>query len=211
MEVTTKPIILDGDSGGSVEHFVFNIQTLERMGVSAVIIEDKTGAKRNSLFGDEAGQVQESIEAFCDKISKSKKQLRTRDFMVFARCESLILNQGLQDALIRCHAYTKAGADGIMIHSCRKDGQEIKDFCTEFRKTDPTTPIVAVPTTYHNITEAQLAEWGVNICIYGNHLIRAAFPAMKAAAEIILKHQRALEADEICMPVKEILTLIPEK
>jgi len=211
MEVTTKPIILDGDSGGSVEHFVFNIQTLERMGVSAVIIEDKTGAKRNSLFGDEAGQVQESIEAFIDKISKGKKQLRTRDFMIFARCESLILNQGIEDALTRCHAYTRAGADGIMIHSCRRDGQEIKEFCQKFRQTDPTTPIVAVPTTYHSITEAELAAWGVNICIYGNHLIRAAFPAMRTAAETILKAGRALEADSVCMPIKEILTLVPEK
>lgn len=211
MEVTTKPIILDGDTGGLTEHFVFNIRTLERIGVSAVIIEDKTGLKKNSLFGTEVKQVQESIENFCEKIRAGKNALKTKDFMIIARCESLILNQGMDDALARCQAYVEAGADGIMIHSCKKEPDEILEFCSKFRKIDKSTPIVAVPTTYNSITEEELSAAGVNIVIYANHLLRSAFPAMKKVAETILKHSRSLEIDEDCMPIKSILTLIPNE
>lgn len=209
MEVTTKPIILDGDTGGQTEHFVFNIRTLERIGVSAVIIEDKTGLKKNSLFGTEAQQVQETTEAFCEKIREGKNALKTKDFMIIARCESLILNQGMQDALERCKAYAEAGVDGIMIHSCKKEPDEILEFCAAFRKLDAATPLVAVPTTYNSITDEELAEAGVNIVIHANHLIRSAFPAMQKVAKSILQHSRSKEADALCMPIKEILTLIP--
>jgi len=211
MEVTTKPIILDGDTGGLTEHFVFNIRTLERIGVSAVIIEDKTGLKKNSLFGTEAKQVQESIEKFCEKIRAGKNALKTKDFMIIARCESLILNQGLEDALKRCRAYVEAGVDGIMIHSCKKEPDEILEFCKKFRETDQSTPIVSVPTTYNSITEEELVAAGVNIVIHANHLLRSAFPAMQKVAKSILEHSRTLEADEYCMPIKSILTLIPNE
>ena len=210
LEVTTKPVIYDGDTGGKTEHFVFTVRTLERLGVSAVIIEDKVGLKQNSLFGTDAVQTQDSIEGFCSKIQAGKEAQVTRDFMIIARCESLIAGKPVEDALERCHAYVAAGADGIMIHSKNKDGQDIKEFCQRFREVDNHTPIVAVPTTYGQFTEAELAEWGINIVIYANHMLRSAYPAMVKCAERILETTRCQEAsDEYCMPIKQILNLIP--
>ena len=210
LEVTTKPVIYDGDTGGKTEHFVFTVRTLERLGVSAVIIEDKVGLKQNSLFGTDAVQTQDSIEGFCSKIQAGKEAQVTRDFMIIARCESLIAGKSVEDALERCHAYVDAGADGIMIHSKNKDGQDIKEFCQRFREVDNHTPIVAVPTTYGQFTEAELAEWGINIVIYANHMLRSAYPAMVKCAERILETTRCQEAsEEYCMPIKQILNLIP--
>lgn len=210
LEVTTKPVIYDGDTGGKTEHFVFTVRTLERLGVSAVIIEDKVGLKQNSLFGTDAVQTQDSIEGFCSKIQAGKEAQVTRDFMIIARCESLIAGKPVEDALERCHAYVDAGADGIMIHSKNKDGQDIKEFCQRFREVDNHTPIVAVPTTYGQFTEAELAEWGINIVIYANHMLRSAYPAMVKCAERILETTRCQEAsEEYCMPIKQILNLIP--
>ena len=206
--MTTKPIILDGDTGGLTEHFVYNVRTLERIGVSAVIIEDKTGLKKNSLFGTEVAQTQDAVENFCAKIAAGKDAQRTEDFMIIARCESLILERGMDDALSRCHAYAKAGADGIMIHSRRKDPAEILEFCDRFRAGDPETPLVVVPTSFNVITEAELAAHGVNVVIYANQLTRAAFPAMQSVAEDLLRHHRALEVDARLMPFKKIITLI---
>lgn len=211
MEVTTKPIILDGDTGGLIEHFVYNIKTLERIGVSAVIIEDKTGLKKNSLFGTEVVQTQDTIENFCAKISAGKQVLKTKEFMLIARIESLILEQGMEDALTRAFAYVKAGADGIMIHSRRKEPDEVFEFCAKFRAMDKITPIVVVPTSFNSVTETEFAERGINIVIYANHLTRSAFPVMQKVAETILKNGRAKEADEMCMPIKDILTLISEE
>ena len=210
MEVTTKPIILDGDTGGLTEHFVYNVRTLERMGVSAIIIEDKTGLKKNSLFGTEVEQTQDSIENFSAKIAAGKKAQLTDDFMIIARIESLILERGMDDALMRAKAFVKAGADGIMIHSRKKDPAEIFEFCDKFRESDPATPLVVVPTSFNCVTEEELAAHGVNIVIYANQLMRAAFPAMQQAAELILKSHRALEADDMLMPFKDIITLIDE-
>lgn len=210
MEVTTKPIILDGDTGGLIEHFVYNVRTLERMGVSAVIIEDKTGLKKNSLFGTEVEQTQDTIENFCAKISAGKAAQRTEEFMIIARIESLILEKGQEDALKRAFAYVEAGADGIMIHSRQKSPAEIISFCDEFRKKDKETPIVVVPTSFNSITEGELAEHGVNVVIYANQLTRSAFPAMQNTAIEILKNHRALEVDSKLMPFKEIITLIDE-
>ena len=210
MEVTTKPIILDGDTGGLSEHFVYNVRTLERMGVSAVIIEDKTGLKKNSLFGTEVEQTQADIKEFCAKIRGGKEAQLTDDFMIIARCESLILEQGMEDALTRCFAYVEAGADGIMIHSRKKDPAEILAFCDEFRKKDTKTPIVVVPSSFNTITEEELARHGVNIVIYANQLTRSAFPAMQETARDILRYHRAKEVDDRLMPIKEIITLIDE-
>jgi phosphoenolpyruvate phosphomutase / 2-hydroxyethylphosphonate cytidylyltransferase len=210
LEVTTKPIIYDGDTGGPVDHFKLLVKTLERLGVSAVIIEDKVGLKKNSLFGTDVDQTQESIPGFCEKIAAGKNACITDDFMVIARVESLILNQGQADALERSLAYVGAGADGIMIHSRQKDPAEIIEFCKAFREVHPHVPIIAVPSTYSQITETELAEIGVNIVIYANHLLRAAYPAMKRAAECILMHERALEADKECMPINEVIRLIPD-
>lgn len=210
MEVTTKPIILDGDTGGLTEHFVYNVRTLERMGVSAVIIEDKTGLKKNSLFGTEVKQTQASIEDFCAKISAGKKVQLTDDFMIIARIESLILERGMDDALTRAFAFRDAGADGIMIHSRKKDPAEIYEFCDRFREKDTTTPIVVVPTSFNGATEEELASHGINIVIYANQLIRAAFPAMQETARGILRAHRALEVDEQLLPFKEIIRLIDE-
>lgn len=210
IEVTTKPIIYDGDTGGKTEHFVFTVRTLERLGVSAVIIEDKVGLKQNSLFGTDAVQTQDTIEGFCAKIKAGKDAQVTRDFMIISRCESLIAGKPVEDALERCHAYVAAGADGIMIHSKNKDGMDIKEFCLRFREKDDHTPIVVVPTTYAQFKEDELASWGINIVIYANHMLRSAYPAMVKCAESILKHERCLEAsDEYCMPIKQILNLIP--
>ena len=209
LECTTKPIIYDGDTGGKAEHFVFTVRTLERNGISAVIIEDKTGLKKNSLFGTSAVQTQDSIEAFCHKIRMGKAAQVTSDFMVIARCESLIAGKPVDDALERCLAYVEAGADGVMIHSKEKSGDDIRQFCTLFREHHPSVPIVAVPTTYNHVSEDELSRWGVNIVIYANHMLRAAYPAMLKCAESILQHGRSLEADTLCMPIKEILELIP--
>lgn len=210
MEVTTKPIILDGDTGGLTEHFVYNVRTLERMGVSAVIIEDKTGLKKNSLFGTEVKQTQAPIEDFCAKISAGKKVQLTDDFMIIARIESLILERGMEDALTRAFAFRDAGADGIMIHSRKKDPAEIYEFCDRFREKDATTPIVVVPTSFNGATEEELTSHGINIVIYANQLIRAAFPAMQETARGILRAHRALEVDEQLLPFKDIIRLIDE-
>lgn len=210
LEVTTKPVIYDGDTGGKVEHFIFTVRTLERLGVSAVIIEDKVGLKQNSLFGTDAVQTQDTIEGFCNKIRAGKGAQVTRDFMIIARIESLIAGKPVEDALERAFAYVASGADGIMIHSKNKDGMDIKEFCERFREKDQHTPIVAVPTTYSQFTEEELAGWGINIVIYANHMLRSAYPAMVNCAKSILEHDRCKEAsEEFCMPVKEILNLIP--
>ena len=210
MEVTTKPIIFDGDTGGLTEHFVYTVRSLERMGVSAVIIEDKKGLKKNSLFGTEVEQTQATIEEFSEKISAAKKAQLTDDFMIIARIESLILEKGMEDALKRAKAYVSAGADAIMIHSRKKDPAEIIEFCDSFRMDDKTTPIVVVPSSFNTITEAELSKHGVNIVIYANQLTRSAFPAMQKTAEDILKYHRAKEVDDRLMSIKEIITLIDE-
>ena len=210
MEVTTKPIIFDGDTGGLIEHFVYTVRSLERMGVSAVIIEDKTGLKKNSLFGVEAEQTQDSMEHFCEKIMMGKKVQLTDDFMIIARIESLILEQGMEDALSRAAAYVEAGADGIMIHSRKKDPAEILQFCDRFREVNKTTPLVVVPTSFNSITEMELAAHGVNLVIYANQLTRSAFPAMEQTAKDILKYHRAFEVDSRLLPIRQILTLIEE-
>ncbi len=210
MEVTTKPIIFDGDTGGLTEHFVYTVRSLERMGVSAIIIEDKTGLKKNSLFGTEVEQTQASVEDFSAKISAGKKAQLTDDFMIIARIESLILERGMEDALERAFAFVKAGADGIMIHSRKKDPAEIVEFCDKFREKDKSTPIVVVPSSFNTITEDELASHGVNIVIYANQLTRSAFPSMQKTAEDILKYHRAKEVDDRLMPIKQIITLIDE-
>ena len=209
-EVTTKPIIFDGDTGGLTEHFVYTVRSLERMGVSMVIIEDKTGLKKNSLFGTEVQQTQASIPDFCEKIRAGKKAQRTKDFMICARIESLILERGMEDALERAFAFTDAGADAIMIHSRKKDPAEIFEFVAKYREKNKTTPIVVVPTSFNTVTEEEFKERGVNIIIYANQLTRTGFPAMQNAAEMILKNHRAKECDDICMPFKDIIRLIPE-
>lgn len=208
-EVTTKPIIFDGDTGGKTEHFVYTVRSLERLGVSMVIIEDKTGLKKNSLFGTEVVQTQDSIENFSAKIRAGKRAQRTKEFMICARIESLILEQGMEDALIRAFAFAEAGADAIMIHSRKKDPSEIQEFIERFRAKDQTTPIVLVPTSFNSVTEEEWKERGANIIIYANQLMRAEVPAMQKAAETILKHHRAEECDAMLMPFKDIIRLIP--
>lgn len=212
MEVTTKPIIMDGDTGGLIEHFCYTVRTLERTGVSAVIIEDKTGLKKNSLFGTEVEQTQDTIENFCAKIAAGKAAQKTREFMIIARIESLILEHGMEDALQRAFAYVQAGADGIMIHSRRKEPDEVFEFITRFRQQNSTAVLVVVPTSFNSVTEDEFRRRGVNVVIYANHLIRSAYPAMKQTTEMILRNHRAQEADQACcMPIKEILNLIPER
>lgn len=208
MEVTTKPIILDCDTGGLIEHFVYTVRTLERIGVSAVIIEDKVGLKKNSLFGTDVEQTQDNIEHFCEKIKSGKKVQLSDDFMIIARIESLILEKGMDDALKRAKAYVEAGADGIMIHSRKNEPFEILNFCDTFRKDDKVTPIVVVPTSFNTITEKELAEHGVNIVIYANQLTRAAFLAMESVAKDILKYHRTKEVDNRLISIKRILSLI---
>lgn len=209
MEVTTKPIILDGDTGGLLEHFVYNVKTLERIGVSAIIIEDKIGLKKNSLFGSDVLQQQDSIENFCKKITAGKQAQQTKDFMIISRIESLILDQGMDDALGRARAYVHAGADAVMIHSRRKEADEIFSFCDTFSTEFPHIPIVVVPSSFNAVYEQELAEHNVRVVIYANHLIRSAFPAMQETARLILEHGRCKEASDNCMSIKDIITLIP--
>ncbi len=211
MEVTTKPIIFDGDTGGLTEHFVYTVRTLERMGVSMIIIEDKCGLKKNSLFGNEVKQTQDSIENFSAKIRAGKAAQKTKDFMICARIESLILEQGMDDALTRAFAFVAAGADAIMIHSRKKDPSEIKEFIAKFREKDQTTPVVLVPTSFNAVYEDEWKELGANVIIYANQLTRTGFPAMQNAAKLILENHRAKECDDVCMSIKDIITLIPEE
>lgn len=210
-EVTTKPIIFDGDTGGLPEHFAYTVRSLERLGVSMVIIEDKVGLKKNSLFGTELYQEQDQIENFCNKIMIGKKSQRTPDFMICARIESLILEKGIEDALERADAYVNAGADAVMIHSRKKEPNEIFEFAKKFRKLNLSTPIVVVPTTFNEVTEETLEKMGINIVIYANQLTRTGFPAMQNAAKLILKNHRAKECDDVCMPISDIIRLIPEE
>jgi phosphoenolpyruvate phosphomutase len=209
VEVTTKPIIFDGDTGGMTEHFPYLVRTLERLGVSAVIIEDKVGLKKNSLFGTEVQQTQDSIENFCSKIRAGIEAKIHQDFMVFARIESLILEAGMDDAMRRAEAYIDAGVDGIMIHSRHKNGKEIEEFCGRYAKLKNRMPLVAVPTSYNHLTESDLQKLGFRIVIYANHLIRSAYPAMYKTAETILEHGRSMEVDQQCMSISDILNLIP--
>ena len=211
LEVTTKPIIVDGDTGGRIDHFKFRVKTLERLGVSAIIIEDKIGDKRNSLFGTTVPQEQDSIEHFSQKIHEGKQSQITTDFMIIARVESLILKKGMADALKRTEAYIAAGADGIMIHSKEKDGKEIIEFCENFQKFETKVPLIVVPSTYSHMTESELQDLGISVIIYANHLLRSAYPSMINAAQSILENSRSQEAsDEYCMSIKDIITLIPE-
>lgn len=209
-EVTTKPLVFDGDTGGKPEHFVFTVRSLERLGVSAVIIEDKEGLKRNSLFGTEVVQTQASIEEFSTRLTMGKQAQITEDFMVIARIESLILEQGMDDALTRAEAYIDAGADALMIHSRRKEPDEVFAFCDAAARFSKRVPIVAVPTSYNHVTEAELADRGVSVVIYANHMLRAAYPSMRKVAETILTHGRSLEADADLSPISEALAIIPE-
>ena len=209
LECTTKPIIYDGDTGGIPEHFVFTVRTLERNGVSAVIVEDKKGLKKNSLFGTEAKQVLATEEEFCEKISAGKKAQVTKDFMIIARIEEIIAGYSVDEAITKAFAAVRAGADGVMIHSKDKSGEDIKEFCQKFRAEYKNIPIVLVPTTYNQFTEDELAAWGANVIIYANHMLRASYPAMQKCAEEILKAERSLEVNDICMPIKQILELIP--
>ncbi|MBS5983680.1 MAG: phosphoenolpyruvate mutase [Clostridium butyricum] len=209
LEVTTKPIIVDGDTGGQIEHFVYTVKTLERLGVSAIIIEDKTGLKKNSLFGTDVKQTQDTIGHFCEKIRAGREARVTSDFMIISRIESLIAKAGMDDAIKRAEAYIEAGTDGIMIHSKEKDGTEIIEFCEKYAKLERRVPLIVVPTSYNFMKEEQLVELGVSVIIYANHLIRSAYPAMVNTAKSILENERSKEASENCMPIKEILTLIP--
>lgn len=210
-DVTTKPMIFDADTGGRPEHFQFTVKSLEKLGVSAVVIEDKIGLKKNSLLGNEVEQFQDSIQNFQYKIAQGKKAQVTHDFMIIARIESLILGAGMDDALSRAKAYIDAGADGIMIHSREKSPDEIFEFCSKFSKLDKKVPLMVVPTSFNQVTEKEWEDRGVSIVCYANHMLRAAYPAMSIVAKSILKNGRSYEAEQmgLCMPIKEILDLIP--
>lgn len=209
LDVTTKPMILDGDTGGPASHFAMLVRNLERLGVSAIVIEDKSGLKRNSLFGTEVSQEMEEVGVFCEKISTAKKAQVTSDFMIISRIESLILDVGMEDALARAKAYIEAGTDGIMIHSRKKDGKEILEFMERYDAFSYKVPVVAVPSSYNHMHEKELQQAGFSIVIYANHLLRSAVPAMRKTAMDILRHQRSLEVDEYCMPIGEILRILP--
>ena len=202
-------MIYDGDTGGKPEHFAFTVRTLERLGVSAIVIEDKTGLKKNSLFGTDVAQTQDTIEDFCAKIQTGKNAQVSDDFMVFARCESLILDKGMDDAVERCKAYLAAGADGIMIHSRLEDGQEIMDFCKLYQEFGLGRPLIVVPSSFDRITETEFAKAGVNIVIYANHMLRAAYPAMLDVATTILENERCFDVRPKCLSIKQILEMIP--
>ena len=208
-EVTTKPMIYDGDTGGKLEHFPFTVRTLERVGVSAVIIEDKTGLKKNSLLGNDVFQQQESIEGFCAKIQAGLRARVNPEFMIIARIESLILSAGIKDALARAAAYIDAGVDGIMIHSRENESVQVYEFAAHFHRLGKTVPLIAVPTSYNKVYEHELIERGIQVCIYANHMLRSAYPAMWEVAHKILRHGRSYEADGQCLSIQDILKLIP--
>ena len=208
-DVTTKPMIVDLDNGGMIEHFKFTVRTLERMGVSAVIIEDKIGSKRNSLFKDTSNQTQDNPNEFGNKISEGKKSLVTKEFMIIARIESFILDKGVDDAIYRASIYISNGADGIMIHSKSENTNEILSFCKRYKKFKKKVPLVVVPSTYNRVVEEELIDIGVDVVIYANHLLRSSYPAMINTAKSILENKRSYEASKSCLPIKEVLELIP--
>ncbi|MDR2817347.1 MAG: phosphoenolpyruvate mutase [Oscillospiraceae bacterium] len=211
-EITTKPMIYDGDTGGHIEHFVYTVRSLERLGVSAIIIEDKCGLKMNSMFGTEIKQQQATTEEFCEKIRKGKKAQVTEDFMIIARIESLIFNKGTDDAVDRASKYIEAGADGIMIHSKATTPSEILEFCSHYQRLKKRVPLVVVPTSYSQVHEKELIAAGVNVVIYANHLIRAAYPAMVNVAKSILSNGSAFNATrDYCIPMKDFLEILPHK
>ena len=206
-DVTTKPLIIDIATGGKIEHLEINLKTIERSGISAVIMEDKKGLKKNSLFGNQVKQQQENTKDFCKKISASKKAVNK--VMVIARVESLILGKSMEDALKRSEKYVEAGADGIMIHSKDKSASKVLKFAEKFKKNYQNIPLVAVPSSYNSIREKQLENSGFNILIYANHMLRASYPAMKKVAYEILKNGRSFESDKSLLSIKNILELIP--
>lgn len=209
LEVTTKPIVYDADTGGKIEHFTFTVRTLERLGVSGLIIEDKTGLKKNSLFGKKVFQKQENIKNFCKKIAAGKRAKNTDEFLIIARIESLILKKGMKDAVKRAKAFINAGADAIMIHSIKKNPKEIFQFCKIYNKLENRKPLIAVPTTYNQVKESEFVKYGVNMIIYANQLLRSTYPNMKETAESILKHKRSKESEKNLMSINQILNLIP--
>jgi phosphoenolpyruvate phosphomutase len=209
LEVTTKPLIVDGDTGGHSEHFVHTVRTLERLGVSAVVIEDKTGLKRNSLHDNPKDHTQEDVDAFAAKIRAGIDARVHEQFMIIARIESLIVDKGQADALKRARAYIDAGASAIMIHSKEADGTDIKKFADAYNKLEKRRPLMLVPTSYKAVYEEELASWGANIIVYANHLLRSAFPAMQHTAKTILENGRASEADALCTPIEDFLKMIP--
>jgi len=208
-DVTTKPLIMDADTGGKLEHFELNVRSMERLGISATIIEDKVGLKKNSLFGNDVAQNQDDIGAFCDKIRAGRAARVSDDFMVISRIESLILDKGMNDAIERAQAYVEAGVDGVMIHSRKNTPDEVFEFAKLFKADFPTIPLVCVPTSYNTVTESMLAEHGFNVVIYANHLLRAAYPAMQNVAREILRNGRSSEVDKDLMAINDILELIP--
>ncbi len=208
-DVTSKPLIFDADTGGKIEHLELHIKNIERLGISAIIIEDKVGLKKNSLFGNTVIQKQDSIKNFSLKLKVAQKSKSTDDFMVIARIESLILEKGISDALKRARSYIKSGADGIMIHSNKKSPSEIFAFSKAFRTEFTDIPLVCVPTSYNKTKESELIKNGFNIVIYANHMIRSAYPAMNKVAHEILRNERSLESDKSLISINEILNLIP--
>ncbi|ARD38916.1 phosphoenolpyruvate mutase [Edwardsiella ictaluri] len=208
-DVTTKPMIFDGDTGGKVEHLPYHIAQAENLGISAFIIEDKTGLKKNSLFGNEVSQTQASIEEFSEKIAIAKQAQITPEFMLIARIESLILEAGMDDAINRALTYVDSGADSIMIHSRKKDAGEILKFAKIFRTHYRDVPLVCVPTSFNEVHFDHLIDGGFNIVIYANHLLRASYPAMQYVADQILKYGRTLEIENKCLPINKVLDLIP--
>ena len=206
LDITTKPMIVDCDTGGQLEHFSYWVQKLENVGISAIIIEDKAFPKKNSLDSS-AKHILEDVDIFAKKIKYGVAAKRNKDFMIIARLESLIAKHSMQHALLRAEAFIDAGADGIMIHSKSKVGtDEIIDFAKRFRKMSE-LPLVCVPTTYNDIFDKELEKIGFNIVIHANHLLRASLKAMKGAASQIEKEGRSININKRIASVKDIFQI----
>ena len=208
LDCTTKPIIFDADNGGRIEHIPFLIKTIDRLGVSAVIIEDKVGLKKNSLFKNQSGAKQDTIKNFCEKIKKANQSKISDNFMIVARIESLILKAGMKDALKRANEYSKAGADMIVIHSKEKTADEVIQFAKKFKKSKYFKPLISIPSTYSGIREKDLIRNGFKLVIYANHLLRSSYPAMITTAKEILINQRSKESEKKISTITEIINLI---
>ncbi len=208
-EVTTKPLVMDADTGGKPEHFELRARTMERMGIAAAIIEDKTGLKKNSLLGTDVPQTQATVEQFCEKIQAGIEGQKYNGMMIIARLESLILGKGVDDALMRAEAYVAAGAGAVMIHSKETEPDEVFAFTGQFRQTHPTIPIVVVPSSYNRVMDHELQAHGVKVIIYANHMLRASYKAMDKVARAILANGRTAEIEDDIISIKQILKLIP--
>ena len=202
-DATKVPILVDGDTGyGNFNNLRRVVQKLVQRGIGGICIEDKLFPKTNSFIGE--GQPLADIDEFCGKIKAGKDCQPDDDFCIVARVEALISGWGMEEALKRAEAYRRAGADGILIHSKRRDGQEILTFLKEWANR---APVVIVPTTYYQTPTQAFRDAGTSIVIWANHNIRASIAAMREVSRRIQREQHLVGVEGGIASVEDIFRL----